>query len=202
MVSARVDPFCEDRGHEQFVTALVKRLASEARVRLRLSTPSGRGGKGPALTALRGYQQVLESGQLGKPVPDLLVAVVDTNCSTWHEERSHVTDCINTQLFPQFVVGCPDPHVERWCIADPEGFRKVVGTPPPPDPEKCERNVYKKLLRDAIRDAGHQILTDEMEFAPDIVEAMDLFNAGKNQPSLKHFVNELGAQMMLLHRQR
>ena len=49
----------------------------------------------------------------------------------------------------------------------------------------------KRLLRQTILDAGQPILTNEMEYAPDLVKAMDLFRAGKNQPSLKHFVDEI-----------
>jgi len=201
MASARVDLFCEDRGHEQFVAALVARLGSEMGVPLRLSTVSGRGGKGPTLRSLQVYQRALAKGHLGRAVPDLLIAVVDTNCAKWHEVRNETIAHIDSEVLPQFAVGCPDPHVERWCLADPEGFRTVVGAQPPADPDKCERDVYKKLLRDSIRAAGHPILTDEMEFAPDIVRAMNLFDAGKNQPSLKHFVEDLKGKLLLLNLQ-
>jgi predicted ATPase len=49
----------------------------------------------------------------------------------------------------------------------------------------------EQLLRETIRKAGQPILTGEMEYAPDLVEAMDLFRAGKNQPSLRHFIEEV-----------
>ena len=35
------------------------------------------------------------------------------------------------------------------------------------------------------------ILTDAMEFAPDLVAAMDLYRAGKNQRSLRLFIEDL-----------
>ena len=37
-----------------------------------------------------------------------------------------------------------------------------------------------------------------MEFAPDLIEAMDLYRAGKNQRSLGHFVEGLRAALRLL----
>lgn len=33
------------------------------------------------------------------------------------------------------------------------------------------------------------LLTGTADLAPDLVEAMDLYRAGKNQPSLGHFVD-------------
>lgn len=68
----------------------------------------------------------------------------------------------------------------------------------PAVPEKCERHLYKQLLRKTILDAGQLILTNEMEYAPDLVAAMDLYRAGKNQPSLKHFVDELRSALRSL----
>ena len=62
---------------------------------------------------------------------------------------------------------------------------------PPADPGKCERDIYKRLLRQTIQSAGQPILTNEMEYAPDLVLAMDLFRAGKNQASLRHFIDEI-----------
>jgi hypothetical protein len=88
------------------------------------------------------------------------------------------------------AIGCPDPHIERWCFADPEAVSKVFGVAAPADPGKCERLLYKRLLRSTIKTAGRRLLI-EMEYAPDLVAAMDLYRAGKNQPSLGHFIADL-----------
>jgi hypothetical protein len=37
-----------------------------------------------------------------------------------------------------------------------------------------------------------------MEYAPDLVAAMDLFRAGKNQPSLRHFMDEIRSSLQNL----
>jgi len=193
----RIDLYCEDSGHEQFTRALISRLAREQLGGVPIvETVSGRGGHGRALTEFRGWQRKAQKG--GLTFPDLLVVVIDTNCSSWNEARAEVEGAVDRSLFPRHVVGCPDPHVERWCLADPAGFKLAVGASPRPDPDKCERNVYKRLLRQSIQDAGEPILTNEMEFAPDIVAAMDLYRAGKRQPALGKFVQDLRAAFTTL----
>jgi hypothetical protein len=134
----------------------------------------------------------------GQSLPDLLVLMIDANCKGWSQARRDLEDAIDSKLFVRCVIGCPDPHVEKWCLADPQAVQVVLGVAAPAIPEKCERHLYKQLLRKTIRDAGQPILTNEMEYAPDLVAAMDLYHAGKNQPSLRHFVDELRSALQLL----
>jgi hypothetical protein len=194
----RVDLYCEDQGHEQFALAVLRRLTRELRIRVDPKVQSGRGGHGRALSEFRAWQRAVSKGGTGLAVPDLLILLIDGNCQGWSAARRELEEVIDGGIFARSVVGCPDPHVERWCLADPEGFLTVVGAPPPPDPGKCERFFYKNLLRRAIRDAGQPILTNEMEYAPDLVRAMDFFRAGKNQPSLRHFVDEVQTALQSL----
>ena len=118
----RVDLFCEDSAHEQLASVLVKRLARELGILLDLSTVSGRGGKARALGEFEAYQRTIEGGSLGRTSPDLLVVIVDANCARWHEVRSQIEASVSEKVFPSVVIGCPEPHVERWCIADPVSF--------------------------------------------------------------------------------
>lgn len=182
--------FCEDRGHEQFVRALVGRLAAEEDRVVHLEVRNASGGHPQAMAELEAWQRAVAKGAVNAAT-DLLVVVVDANCQGWSAARDGLRSSINTAVFPRQVLGCPDPHIERWCLADPQTFDEVIGAPAPADPDKCERDFYKKLLRRAITDAGQPILIDEMDFAPELVDAMHLFRAGKNQASLKHFVDDL-----------
>ena len=194
----RCDLFCEDSGHEQFVGALVRRLAREEECEVILTSQSTRGGHGRAIAELKVWQRLVTmSGRVS--VPDLLIVVIDANCEGWAQAQRRTAEAVDREAFPRVIIGSPDPHVERWCIADPEGFAKVVGRPPKRDPGKCDRDRYKDLLRQSIQAAHQPILTNEMEFAPDLVKEMDLFRAGKNQPSLKHFVDELRAALRSRH---
>jgi hypothetical protein len=188
----RVDLYCEDSGHEQFTGALLRRVARDLGLQLDFQTRNSRGGHGRALAEFRAWQSAVAAKHgIGGVIPDLLVLIIDANCTSWSECRSELARAIDAQLFPAHAIGCPEPHVERWCFADPQAIQEVLGCPCPPDPGKRERDLYKRLLRETIRDAGQPILTGEMEYAPDLVEAMDLFRAGKNQRSLRHFVGEI-----------
>jgi hypothetical protein len=194
-----VDLYCEDEGHELFVRALVRRLAREQGRRVSLRTQVGRGGHGRAIAELRLWQTIFRrASSVAGDLPDLLLIIIDCNCHGWSTMRDEVEPAIDRELFPNVVVGCPDPHIEKWCFADPGAFRSIVGVAPPAVPAKCERDVYKNLLRSTLRAAGVLSLTTEMEVAPDIVAAMDLFRAGKSEPSLKHLVDELRAALKRL----
>lgn len=194
-----IDLYCEDSGHEQFARALLKRLAGELGLKLGINTVSGRGGHGQAVTEFRAWQRAVTSGRgISHQIPDLLVLMIDANSAGWAPVRREIEQAIDQAIFPRYAIGCPDPHIERWCLADPQAVQEVLGTAPPPDPGKHERGFYKRLLRQTILGAGQPILTNEMEYAPDLVDAMDLFRAGKNQPSLKHFVDEIRTALQQL----
>jgi hypothetical protein len=182
--------FCEDRGHELFARAITNRLAEEAGITVNIRVIRASRGKGVALSQLRGWQRSFEKGlTVGKP--DLLAVVIDGNCIGFQAKQREIEALIQTHVFPNSVIGCPDPHVERWCFADAKAFERVVGSAPPRDPGKCERGVYKKLLRDSLIENEQVILTDEMEVAPEIVRIAELYRAGKAQPSLGAFVDGL-----------
>lgn len=76
----RLALFCEDRGHEQLVRALVERLAKELRVRPTVHAPSARGGHGRAVAEFKLWQRSLAASTPWE-VPDLLVLTIDANCS-------------------------------------------------------------------------------------------------------------------------
>lgn len=195
----RIDIYCEDRGHEQFARALLERLGREAGLSPILRTVSGRGGHGKAISEFRAWQRVVASNRgIGHDIPDIFVLLIDANCSGWAHVHRQLEESVEPGIFPRCTIGCPDPHVERWCLADPQGIQEVLGVAPPADPGKCERAFYKQLLRETIRKAGQPILSSEMEYAPDLVDAMNFFQAGKRQPSLKHFVEDLRAALQSL----
>lgn len=193
----RVDLFCEDRAHEQFVRALLDRLSCETVARPVVRAVSARGGQARALAEFAVWQkEFMRSVRHG--LPDLLVLVVDANCKGWHEMRGRLEEVIDPAIVPLGVVGCPDPHIERWYIADPAAFERVVGTSPARDREKCERDFYKRLVEEAVHEAGLPLLTGTADLAPDLVASMDLFRAGRAQPSLRHFTDSLRSALRLL----
>ncbi|MBI5480712.1 MAG: DUF4276 family protein [Deltaproteobacteria bacterium] len=174
--------FCEDVAHERFLDALVRRLATEASRTVTIHTASGRGGHGRVISELRAFQRL-------ETKADVLVVGIDANCSGWNQARHEVDDAIDAARFPSRAIACPDPHVERWYLADPEGLKTALGARATRGRRKCERDLYKRRLGEALRVAGHTVTLGGAEFASEIVDAMDLYRAGKNEPSLRHFLD-------------
>jgi hypothetical protein len=186
-----VDVFVEDRAHEEFLVPMLRRVASEEEVPVEVRVRSARGGHARALEELQTYQVATRKGIAGLTVPDLLVAGVDGNCQPFAKARREVRDAVREPFLGRLVVASPDPHVERWYLADPEAFFAVVGRRPTLTRKKCKHAYYKSLLAATVREAGHPPTLGGIEFARDLVERMDLFRAGKNDRSLKAFIDDL-----------
>ena len=186
-----VDLFVEDRAHEVFVGALVDRIAREEQAALSAQVRSARGGQPRALREYGAYQTLLEKGVSTTRAPDLVVVVIDGNCSTPQKKRREIHETTRSPLLDRLVTGCPDPHVERWFLADPDSFQQVVGHRPVVGSDKCQSGHYKRLLAEAIRLGGQPPTLGGIEFAAELVKAMDLYRAGKNDSSLKAFVDDL-----------
>jgi hypothetical protein len=187
----RVHLFAEDHAHEAFCGALVERLAREAGAAVVVATVTARGGHGQVLTELTGWQRQHWPESRGS-----LVVMVDANCAGWQQARAAVQARVQESAFTAHAIGCPDPHVERWFLADPMSLRETLGVKISHGRRKCERALYKRQLANALASANHVVTLGGIEFASEIVGAMDFFRAGKNEPSLKHFIGDLRA---LLH---
>jgi hypothetical protein len=187
MTRTTVDLFVEDRAHEQFLKALVGRLSAEADRPVVIRVRSAQGGHGRVLSEFALYQATIARGLF--PLPDMLVAAVDANCNSPQEVQRTLQQNLGREFQGRTAFACPDPHVERWFMADPESFAMIVGAEPPLERRKCERDRYKRHLVDAIRKGGHVPTLGGIEFALDLVSGMDLYRASKNEPSLGAFVD-------------
>jgi len=188
----RIDLFCEDRGHEDFLSPLVRRVCKREGLVTRIEVPSARGGRGRVLEELDTYQLLIRKG--GRPSPDLLIVAIDANCSSYARKVSEIRQRIDVALFPYHAIACPDPHIERWYMADVESFQQVVGVAPPVADARCDketRNVLKRALVESVRAAGHPAILGGIEFAAELALAIDLFRAGRAEPALKHFIEEV-----------
>ncbi|MBM4033663.1 MAG: hypothetical protein FJ291_18035 [Planctomycetes bacterium] len=196
---ARIDVFCEDRAHEEFLKPLLRRTCTEKMVDARIEVRAARGGRARVFDELSTYHAFVRNS--GRPVPDLLVVAIDANCSSYATKAREVRGKIDTGLFPHHAVACPDPHIERWYMADAEAFQQVVGVAPLAVQPKCDkqtRNVLKKALVDSVKAAGHPTIFGGIDFAADLVRAMDTFRAGKAEPGLKHFLEEVASALRQL----
>jgi hypothetical protein len=194
-----VDIFVEDRAHEAFLVPMLQRIARDENIVVSPRVRSAWGGHGRAVAELKLYQRVVEKGAPGFAPPDLLIAGIDGNCSTFAKAKKAIQEATNTPFSDRLVVACPDPHVERWYLADPDSFKEVVGRRPTvAKKEKCLRDYYRAALASVVRKAGHPAMLGGIEFAQELVERMDLYRAGKNERSLKAFVDDLRGKLRTL----
>lgn len=191
----RVDLFVEDRAHEEFLKPLLARIAKEENVGVDVRVRSARGGHGRAMAEFQLYQDLIEKTAAVWGHPDLMVVAIDGNCSTFTEKRKEIHDAAKPAFSRQLIAACPDPHVERWFVADPDSFHAVVGCRPAVGEKKCVRDYYKKVLSDAVRKAGYPVTLGGIEFAAELVAAMDLYKAGKNDHSFGAFVDDLRGKL-------
>jgi hypothetical protein len=186
-----VDVFVEDFAHEKFLLALLSRVAREAGVVVRHQVLSSRGGHARAIEAMVQAQRGLLAGGIPRPLADLFLVGIDGNCTTPREKRKEILARCVPSFVDRLVIACPDPHIERWFMADPEAFHDVVDAKPKVGKEKCQRDFYKHLLASTVASAGQPAPLGGIELADDLVQAMDLFRAGKADPALGQFLDDL-----------
>ena len=194
--SALVDLFVEDSAHEALLRALVRRIAVEEGLTVIVRIRSAQGGRGRVLGELRNYFVLLQKGLLDQP--RLIVAAIDANCSRLAAKSSEIAEAAPEPYRTLLVTACPDPHVERWYMADLSSFHQVVGATPRIRKRKCVRGYYKKALLDAIRKAGHPATLGGIEFAEDLVAAMHFYAAAKADTSLGAFLTDMRAALRSL----
>ncbi len=188
------DVFVEDRAHESFLVPLVQRIAHEESVAVVTRVRSARGGHARAIEELKLYQRLVAAGAASTP-PDLLIVGIDGNCTTFAKKTLEIHAAVKAPFADRLVVACPDPHIERWFLADPDSFASTVGLRPAVIKRKCERDIYKGALANAVRQAGHPATLGGIEFAMEIVAGLDLYRAGKHDHSLKTFVADLRGKL-------
>jgi hypothetical protein len=198
MSNAAVDLFVEDRAHEEFISRLLQRLARENDRAITTRIRAARGGHGRVLQELALYQQAVAKSVSDLTIPDLLVVAIDANCRSFSTATREITSSLHPAFRDRAVLACPDPHIERWYLADAISFRKVVGIRPILGKKKCERDLYKAILANSIIKGGHPATLGGIEFAHELVDSMDLYRAGKFESSLKHFIQDAEGRLRML----
>jgi hypothetical protein len=195
--------FLEDLAQDGLIKAFIARTAETVgaavgAIELRVYNASG--GRGSVMTELRRFLQHLERGTV-PPAPILIVAI-DGNCQSHATRSREIRDIVSNHHYPGYLVcAVPDPHIERWYMADPLALQRVTESPAlviPPE-YKCERSRYKNALRDAFRQGGVIPPFGGVEYATDIVAEMDLLAACRNDPSLRQFLSDLRAALSAHH---
>lgn len=184
----KVNLFTEDFGHEEFLKALLKRFMYEFSIEVEIESYSVRGGHGKALTELEQYMRDLRKGVV--PPADLLAVAIDSNCRGYAERKREV-ERISREYSDRVICAIPDPHIERWFLLDSAAFKLALGRGCQAPDHKCDRGRYKKLLIEAVREAGVTPLLGGIEHADDIVAFMDLERMEASDDSLGKLISEL-----------
>lgn len=184
-----VDIFVEDHAHEYFIRPLVTRVAREEDKVVDIQIRCAAGGHGRAIGELKKYLALLDKGILG--LPELIVVGIDANCAKPPVKRREILDSASTLQRSTVIAACPDPHIERWYMADAASFHRTVGSTPRVKKKKCERDYYKTALVNAIRSAGHPPTLSGLEFAEELAWAIDFYAAGKMDRSFSSFIDDL-----------
>ena len=188
----RIGLFAEDFGHEEVLKALLEeRFGPEYRVDVQVKGYSVRGGYGAVESEFKRYVHELESHRA--ELPDLIIVATDSNCAGYVERRKRMHGAAGS-IQHAVAYAIPDPHVERWLLLDSAAFKKVLGQACTAPDLKCNRDRYKKLLIDAIRETGTSPLLGGMEHAREIVRYMDLDRLRKSDKSFGALLEELHAR--------
>lgn len=195
----RVAFFLEDAAQEAIVPPLFKRLADEegfdpGHFDFQVLSASG----GDSLGAFRHFLK--DAPKYGHLKADLLVVGSDANCKGFPVRRGLVLKEAEKSPYSEVIVAIPDPHIERWYLLDVKalahaaGVKLSVSTPA----YKCDKNHYKTLLRQAF--TGTEVIPPlgGIEYGPQVAEAMDLYQAGKNDHGFAEFIENTRAWLKRL----
>ena len=146
----RIDIIVEDSGHELFIRPLIYRLAAERNIDVELRVLNAVGGRPKVLEESRRFVSLNEG--LGQGLPDTLVVATDGNCVGFVQRRNEINSAVPRQVKELSVVAIPDPHIERWFLADPQAFQEVVGVAVTAPARKCDRTFYKCPFQKEVSD--------------------------------------------------
>lgn len=183
--------FGEDVGHEFSLTALITRYAGEHGVAARLKTISSRGGITKVHFEFGQYLADVEKGTIARP--DLIVVATDSNCFGYAARRHQLEKVTERHpaLAENVAYAIPDPHIERWLLADPEAFRDVVGKGCTLPKLKCNKDEYKTLLYQSVRNAGVRPVLGGLEYAEDIMKVANLAKVEQSEPSFERTTKQI-----------
>jgi hypothetical protein len=184
----RIVLFVEDYGHEEFIRALIQRLGREQHIALKIVSRSVRGGYGKVVGEWRTYLRDLERER--EELPDLLIVATDANCKGYKKRKREV-DEVNEKYKSFTVYAIPHPHVERWLLLDSAAFKSVMGKGCNAPDRKCSKDRYKQFLLEAMQNAGVIPPLGGVEYAEDIVNAMDLQRMASMNASFGKFLQDL-----------
>ncbi len=187
--------FVEDQAHELFILTLTQRLADMHEVKINFTLYNVRGGRGKVMRALKKYQRDLQSNR--EDLPDLIIVGTDGNCKKPPEREREINLVISDDFAHLVISAIPDPQTERWLLLDSAAFREIFGKGCPTPDQKCERDRYKRLLLNAIYEAGIDPFSADLEYMADLVSEMNLQRMAQTDSSIGRLLEALQRQLRI-----
>ena len=184
----KISLFVEDAVYENFLVALVQRVAKAYSIEINIKVSNVRRGHEDVISELKQYQQDLQHN--AKDLPDLIIVGTDSNSKGFLQREKEINQAISS-LADRVISMIPKPYIERWLFLDSEAFKKVFGTDCSVPYRKRNRDRYKRLLLQAIQDAGVIPLLGGIEYMADFVNAMNLQHLEQRDRSFRRFFKAL-----------
>ena len=197
MPDLKIHLFVEDRTLESFLTELIKRVCGDFGVYPILSPMSNRGGAGKTIASFKKYQALAKNNSGLVDRPDVLIIGRDANCKGPNVARKEIIEEIDHSVFPHWALACPDPHIERWFLADAQAFESLYGVRPVLPNKKCGKDIYKKLLESTLDEAGIETLVGGYDIAPEVISEIDPFRLSKIDHAFGLFYKDLNSSIKL-----
>jgi hypothetical protein len=190
-MARQVELFCEDSAHESCARALVGRIAGELELDVSIRTATASAGIGRLKRELRAFQSWVahRSG-----TPDLLVVLVDSNAVGPAARRAEIEEVLDRAVFPSYIIGTPNPCVERWLLSDPVSFAETFDVQPAIG-EVDAQHIWKTRLVEALEAAGQIVVQGGAELAEEIIEPMNFYRAGRSDQTIRAFTDDLRAAL-------
>lgn len=189
-----INLFVEDVAHEDFLTALIHRLADDYNFTVSIRASSVRGGHGTVITELKQYLRDLQHNK--EDLPDLIIVGTDSNCEGLSERETEINQ-VTSDLGDLVISMVPEPHIERWLLLDSAAFKTVFGKGCPVPDQKCERGRYKGLLLNAIYEATMVPPLDGIERVEELVCAINFQRVEQSDRSIRKFLTALQRQFRI-----
>jgi hypothetical protein len=201
----------EDRGHEQFIPPLVRRMANEEAFNrgetLVFKEFSERIQSFPGLMSSHGnrvekdLEQFLDDAQ-NYIDTDILVVCRDANSEGPHVRRKQLNEIVNA--FPiagslHIVFALPDPYIGYWYLMDKVALAKALQIEQITlliPKGKTERDFYKTLLKQICKEAGYS--SNGIEYGKDIAAHLNINQMARNQPTFRSLLDDVRRSVCLL----
>lgn len=184
--------FLEDNAQEAFIRPLVERMIKEGGKDINnydLSVLYSRGGG-----SIRAYKDFIKQTKKRNHLrADLLIVGSDGNCNGFNKRKQQLIEAGKEVSYPIIITAVPDPHIERWYLLDQQALAEAAGVSilAVPPTVKCDKNHYKKLLKEIFIAQNLFPPLGGAEYGPLIATTMNLYDAGTIDHALRDFVDQV-----------